>query len=289
MITAFMTLSFLSACGKGDGDGDPLPGPGNAVLGLRSSDCGEHVWEKDFRFSVARPVKYSEYEEHIWDKRIASISSINGNGRSTNTSNYSEDPRCRSLERMLSAGVGKWESDIPFVIYAGSATRPRIAIEKDGLFLYSFDLKIESNEKLPTKLEGFDPDVLSGLKSQEVKELVATLGVSLAPTGSDFSRGPESKPVQINCKKPFSYRIYFSESRSVNDTCRKREGSDQYECVQAEIAPTGDQCVFKANDFELLNEKGQTIKVDLGGYLGLTTRKDGSPGYSLSISSVSLK
>ncbi|MDQ3232854.1 MAG: hypothetical protein M3Q07_13635 [Pseudobdellovibrionaceae bacterium] len=287
--TAFMTLSILSACGKGDGGGESLPGPGNNALGLRASDCGEHVWEKYFSFDFARSVEYGRYEENIWDKRTARISSIKGNGKSTNTANYSDDPRCRSLERALSSGVGKWESDTPFVVFVGSATSPRIAIEKDGLFVYSFDLEIESNEKLPRRLEDFDPEVLSGRKSQEVKELVATLGVTLAPTGSDISRGPESRPVELNCKKPFSYKILFTESDSVNETCRKREGSDQYECARVEIAPTGDECVFKANDFEVLDEKGQTIKVDLGGYLGLTTRNDGTPGYNLSVSSVTLK
>lgn len=275
---------LATGCGKKSGDGADLPGPGNTALGLKASDCGEHVWEKNFWLHDRSP---RQYGDRGWEISTVKATSINGNGKSTNTLNYSQDPRCRSLERALSSGIGKWESDASFLIVEASSINPRIAIDKGDIYVYLFDLEILPDLALPTTLDGFDAEVLSGTKNLDITELKASLEVSLGTSSSATYRTAESKPVELKCNKPFSYRFSFAESNKTNATCRKVKDSAKNECLRAELV-LGNDCVFKASSYEVIDEKGQTIKADLGGYLQLTTRRDGSTGYDLSISSVTL-
>jgi hypothetical protein len=275
-------IMILSACGKSGGDSDPLPGPNNNALGLRASDCGEHVWEKYFGFlGTPGPVDYSR---DTWPKRTASILTWKAGGKSTITSKFSNDPRCQTLDRSLSTGVGEWKSDEEFQVLG-----TREVIKKGDLFTWRYSIDLETSEQIPSLFEGFDLDVLAGKKQMTVNELKVTLDIGIGRGDSDYSRSSKFENIELSCKKPFTYEFTYRESLAQVGPCRKRENSTRYDCVRAQIAFTGDDCTIKGSDLRIIDENGTAIALDIGGALTLGKNAEGNPNYILSISSVTFK
>ncbi|HYX36878.1 MAG TPA: hypothetical protein VE954_27535 [Oligoflexus sp.] len=186
---------------------------------------------------------------------------------------------------MLSTGLGTWQSDTTFQVPGDLET-----IQKGVHILWRFKVELLTNEDLPKKLEDYTPGMLDGSQPLEVKEVKSMLDVGMGRALSDYYSGSSGpRPIEISCKKPFTYKFSFEDSSDANGVCRKKAGSSQSECLVAGIAFTGDQCIVKGTDIEILDKSGKLIKFGFEGILSNGRHDSGEQNYSLAISTVKLK